>query len=182
MTDKFKFYLTKELKFSNLEAIKIIYMLKLIFLDLSKLCLLYLIFSHYGQENFFLSTSLFTILTRLFLGGTHMKTYLTCFVVSLAYYSLIFYVSSLAFSTVTMACFGLISIIIILMYAPVIPKQRQSLNYNRKIMKIKGLLFSFIIVMLFLTYSNDIFTIGILVIYFQSLSIFLKEGYHVIKN
>lgn len=181
MTDKFKFYLINRLQFSEVEAIKIVYMLKLIYLDLSKLILLYLIFSHSGKGFIFIMTTFLTILIRMAIGGHHMKTYLSCLVVSLSYYSLVFYVSSFAFSTVSLTCFGMISLLIFYWKAPVIPKQRQRLSYNKKRLKIQAIAIAITYILMYLLAPNEITEIAIWVITVQSMVLLLQEVFYVNK-
>ncbi|MBN2795324.1 MAG: accessory gene regulator B family protein [Clostridia bacterium] len=182
MTDKFKFYLINRLQFSEVEAIKISYMLKLIYLDLSKLILLYLIFSHFGKGFFFILTTVLTILIRMAIGGHHMKTYLSCLVISLSYYSLIFYVSSFAFSTVSLTCFGVMSLLIFYWKAPVIPKQRQRLSYNKRKLKIQAIAIAITYIILYWLKPNNLTELGIWVITVQSMVLLLQEVFYVSKT
>lgn len=76
--------------YSDLEIKRIQYALKVIFGDISKLCILFLFFFAIGKTAEYW-TSVFVLLTiRSFSGGIHMKHYWSCLLFSF----LVFYVSA----------------------------------------------------------------------------------------
>lgn len=84
-------YMTNEMKISPSEQKFLIYKLKRILYDLSKLVLLSLFFYSLGYFREFLFAALIAAPLRVYSGGLHFRHYMSCLLFSLGYFSLVIY-------------------------------------------------------------------------------------------
>lgn len=89
--DKLHKYFEKEFNLSELAGIKLKYSLEIIFSELSKLFILFTLFSILRKKTDFFYSFLALFLIRTFTGGLHFKTYGKCLIFSgLFFYTSIF--------------------------------------------------------------------------------------------
>lgn len=78
----------KNFSYTDLQIRRIQYSLKVIGGDISKLCMMLVVFSVLGKTKEYLTAVLVLLTLRSFSGGIHMKSYWSCFFFSLFIFSL----------------------------------------------------------------------------------------------
>lgn len=86
MEEKFKTYLQNEFQFSSLEAGRIIYAIKAIFSELSKLLITLLVALPFGYADEVLVATIVLLSIRCNSGGLHFSHYISCFLFTSAFY------------------------------------------------------------------------------------------------
>lgn len=84
-------YMTSELNLSPSEQKFLIFKFKCVIYDLSKFIILFLFFYSVGYVKEFLFAALISIPLRTHSGGLHFKHYLSCFLFSFGYFTLLIY-------------------------------------------------------------------------------------------
>ena len=78
--------LKKEMLLDDIGALKIEYALTVLKNEGTKLILLFLFYLYFGQEKLFVFCAILLIPVRIFSGGLHMKTNVTCFLFSFFFF------------------------------------------------------------------------------------------------
>lgn len=139
---------------SEKDLLKINYSLQVIMGDISKLIIIFLIFLSIGQLPLFFLSSVFLISTRPLAGGIHCKTYFSCLVCSILYFSVVILYTLLApkFNVIFYIIFAIVSLMLTALYAPCPNEKRPVKNKTTlKILSLISLIFWFI---LFFKLSN----------------------------
>lgn len=185
IVDKIHNYFKNQIVLSELESIKLKYILEVILNDLSKIALLFLVFYFLNRQISFIYCLISLIPLRAYTGGIHYKTYIGCLVFS----GVFFYISIFLSSHFSPSYFIIIiqlmfSLLIIILLAPITSKNRPTYN-KKKIMRFK--FFSILIVlfhftMYFSTKNNPYFIKSIWVITMQSVQLLIAKGGLLYEN
>lgn len=175
--------LTKNGTFSVEDKEKMIFTLSLILSDLSKIIILSLIFILLGNIKFFLITFCISTILRINIGGFHFKKYLSCLLFTSLYYLLLWGIHLSTIPTTVMFQLFIISLLIQLLFAPVVSRQRETIPYpNKKMFKIKALLVSIITFSLYIINNNPYAKIGVWIVIIQSLLILPQKGVKIYEK
>lgn len=123
----------QELKPNRLEWIKIEYGLQIVKSEGIKLLILAFFYILTGKLKIFLFCVSILIPVRIFSGGLHMKSHLTCFLFSFCFFALpIFLLPKISLSAQGYRWILIVSIILIIICAPVVSPQK-AVSSGRKI-------------------------------------------------
>lgn len=112
--------LKKEMLLDDIGALKIAYALTVLKNEGTKLILLFLFYLYLGQEKLFLFCAILLIPVRIFSGGLHMKTNVTCFLFSFIFFLMaIKLLPMLPISIIGHALLLVFSLVIICVCAPI---------------------------------------------------------------
>ncbi|MBW4827579.1 MAG: accessory gene regulator B family protein [Clostridiaceae bacterium] len=133
LIDKLHKYFEKEFNLSELDGIKLKYSLEIIFSELSKLFILFTLFSILRKKTDFIYSFLTLFLIRTFTGGLHFKTYGKCLIFSgLFFYISIFLKDFISVNFTIISILFIFSLFPIIMFAPITHKSRPSYSYKKK--------------------------------------------------
>lgn len=176
--------LYKTLELSNGQQEQIKYILEVILTDLSKVFILIQVFNILNLGNTVLFILLYSMPLRVNIGGFHLKNYLNCLLFSTLYCILVYYITNffrIDFFLLTLL--AVLSSIIILLIAPVIPTKRRSVN-SMKTQRMKRIsLFLLIVYILsFIIKNNPHTRYGIWVIIIQTILLLMAKGVNVYEK
>lgn len=126
------------------DLLKIEYTIEVILGELTKLTIIFLIFLCLNQLPLFLLFYTFLFTTRTLAGGIHCKTFYSCLIVSILYFTVVILLSILLpkFNTYFYMVFFIVSFAIVYKYAPCVNKKRPIKNKKRlKILSLISLTF-----------------------------------------
>ena len=169
--------LSKNGEYTSDEIEKMVYSLMMIITDGSKLVILMVLYLllDYGVE--FIILFILTILLRINIGGFHLKKYLSCLLLSGIYFYILIYLNNIDIRFIQLVTTSIICLLILIIFAPVIPPQRQgvrSLNKNR--LKAKGSFFSSIYIIIYIVKDNYYTQLGVWVVIIQTILILILKG------
>ncbi|MDD2446269.1 MAG: accessory gene regulator B family protein [Tissierellia bacterium] len=177
-------YFEKEFNLSEIEKAKLEYSLNVLFTDISKLLILFIIFSIFGKVKEFLFSMLALLSIRPFTGGLHFNTYLGCFIFTGLFFSSVITLYNLvALSNYSTFIFAF-SFITTLTIAPIIHKNRPSYSKHKlKQFKVMGLAnISIHFLLYFLAPENPYLNISAWVILLQSIQLIIKKGVEIFEK
>lgn len=119
MEKKFKAYLQDEFQFSSLDAGRIIYAIKAIFSELSKLLIALLVALPLGYADEVLIATIVLLSIRCNSGGLHFSHYISCFLFTSAFYVMAIALSRYPLSNGYLALGLLLSLGIFLITGPI---------------------------------------------------------------
>lgn len=171
-------YLGKEFNLTDIEKAKLKYSLDVLFTDISKLIVLFIVFFIIGQGRNFLYSVLALFLIKPFTGGLHFKTYIGCLLFTSLFFLCVIILNntiSLDYYAVYMMVF---SCIIILGISPTAQKNRTNCSERKKrIFKLLALSVVIAHLVLYLIeMENPYLNISIWVITLQSIQLIIKKG------
>lgn len=169
---------------TNTDLLKINYVINVILNDILKLLIVGIIFTILDKTSLFILSLNILISLRLFIGGIHCKTSMSCLLVTILHFFITTIISQILININIIICiiFFIISIVLILIYAPC-PNKKRPLK-NKMILKILSLIsFCFWIIVFFCTYTQRIRSCIFfsLVIQIIQIIINIKEN-HICKN
>jgi len=170
--------------FSDLDHIRIRYVLEVLLTDFSKIILLFIGFSFFNAQKDLFFILLFSVPLRINIGGFHMKKYFSCLSFSAVCYAGIVYVNyQLTLNTTILLMLGMFSIIILSLIAPMLPKERLGVSgIKLRNLKIRAILLSTTYLLLFVTVNNPYTRYGIWVLVIQTLLLILFKGVNTYEN
>ncbi len=119
-------YLTKETTYTSIEKEHMKYALMTLLNELSKTIVLILLFTFIGELRFFAIACFFSLLLKIYIGGFHQKGYWQCFLFTTLYFLVLFILCKLlAFLEPIHIAVSILSILIVLIFAPVTSPQRR---------------------------------------------------------
>ena len=148
MEKKFKAYLQDEFQFSSLDAGRIIYAIKAIFSELSKLLIALLVALPLGYADEVLIATIVLLSIRCNSGGLHFSHYISCFLFTSAFYVMAIALSRYPLSNGYLALGLLLSLGIFLISGPITSVMRPRLTAA----EVKK--FSHRVIILLLVYSS----------------------------
>ena len=148
MEKKFKAYLQDEFQFSSLDAGRIIYAIKAIFSELSKLLIALLVALPLGYADEVLIATIVLLSIRCNSGGLHFSHYISCFLFTSAFYVMASALSRYPLSNGYLALGLLLSLGIFLITGPITSVMRPRLTAA----EVKK--FSHRVIILLLVYSS----------------------------
>ena len=148
MEKKFKAYLQDEFQFSSLDAGRIIYAIKAIFSELSKLLIALLVALPLGYADEVLIATIVLLSIRCNSGGLHFSHYISCFLFTSAFYVMAIALSRYPLSNGYLALGLLLSLGIFLITGPITSVMRPRLTAA----EVKK--FSHRVIILLLVYSS----------------------------
>ena len=148
MEKKFKAYLQDEFQFSSLDAGRIIYAIKAIFSELSKLLIALLVALPLGYADEVLIATIVLLSIRCNSGGLHFSHYISCFLFTSAFYVMAIALSRYPLSKGYLALGLLLSLGIFLITGPITSVMRPRLTAA----EVKK--FSHRVIILLLVYSS----------------------------
>ena len=128
MEKKFKAYLQDEFQFSSLDAGRIIYAIKAIFSELSKLLIALLVALPLGYADEVLIATIVLLSIRCNSGGLHFSHYISCFLFTSAFYVMAIALSRYPLSNGYLALGLLLSLGIFLITGPITSVMRPRLT------------------------------------------------------
>ncbi|WFA09982.1 accessory gene regulator B family protein [Tissierella sp. Yu-01] len=177
-------YFDKEFGLTDIEKAKLKYTLDVLFTDVSKLLILFVIFHILGVSKDFIYSVLALLTIRPFTGGLHFKTYTTCFIFTFFFFSIAIILNniiSLGYSAIYLMIF---SCIVVLSIAPIIHKNRPGYS-NHKKRHFKYLALSVVLLHLILyliAMANPYLNISIWVITLQSIQLLIRKGVDIYEK
>ncbi|WP_042678602.1 accessory gene regulator ArgB-like protein [Anaerosalibacter massiliensis] len=133
LIDKLHRYFEKEFNLSELDSIKLKYSLEIIFSELSKLFILFALFSILRKRTDFIYSFLALFLIRTFTGGLHFKTYGKCLIFSgLFFYISIFLKDFISLNFTIISILFIFSLFTIIIFDPITHESRPSYSYKKK--------------------------------------------------
>lgn len=171
-------YLEKEFELSEIDRAKVKYSLDVLFIDISKLLILLIIFSILGKAKELIYSVLALSTIRPFTGGLHFKTYLGCLLFTSVFFSSVIVLNNIVPLSDLSVFFIAFSFITVLCVAPMTHKNRPyySKNKNNQF-KFFGLV---VISIHFFSYllakENPYLNISIWVIMLQSIQLLIRKG------
>lgn len=168
-----------------MDSTKLRYAMEVIINDLSKLIILLVIFALIGKPME-LIYSFFTLsLLRPFTGGIHFKTYNGCLAFSGVFFlGTILLANNTEFNNTMITIIFLLSLLIILLFAPVPAKTRPTYS-PKKVLQfrlISGLVISCHFIIYFLASNNPYIINSIWVIALQCIQILIGKGASIYEN
>lgn len=177
-------YLEKEFELSAIDKAKLKYSFDVLFTDISKVFILFLIFSFLGYFKEYAYSILVLLTLRPFTGGLHFKTYTACLI-----FTGFFLITSIVLSNIILLdllapFFFVFSFIIMLSIAPIISKNRPSYSYDKRLrFKILGLVIvSAHYIIFMISGKSTYFSISIWIILLQSIQLLIKKGVDVYEK
>ncbi|AFS77743.1 AgrB-like protein [Gottschalkia acidurici 9a] len=179
IVDKFHKYCENEFNLSELDSAKLKYSLQLITGNLSKLLILFFLFSVLGYRKDFIYSFLSLLSIRIFTGGLHLKTYTGCLIFSAFFFCIsIFLKNNIALNHSIVTILFILSILITITMAPVCGKSRPDYSYAKRMQfKITGISFILIhFLMYFFKSNNSYFINAIWAMSLQCIQILIAKG------
>jgi len=178
--------LKEEMSLDDIGALKIDYALTVLKNEGIKFIILFLFYLYLGQEKLFLSCAILLIPVRIFSGGLHMKTNVTCFIFSFIFFFLsIKLLPLLSISSMDYVLLLVLSIITICLFSPIATSKKPIVSkekYQRcKRMAVVNSLFMGGILLLQLD-SLELFQSGIWVFTLQALQLMVAYISQKIKG
>lgn len=172
-------YLSKDLNLLEDDKAKLLYSLRVIIGDLSKLMILYIVFFAVNRSAEYLMALLALSIIRLYTGGLHFKTYTGCLFFTFSFFTSSMYLAtSDLVSRSGLIIIGLISLFIIALFSPITSKNRPDYSVKKRLQfKIIGCTaVTFHLIGFMATKNNPYFLISIWVIFLQSIQLMIAKG------
>ncbi len=171
-------YISKDLNLIDDDQAKLLYSLRVIIGDSSKLVLMFLVFLLFNHVmDFFMAITSLSII-RINTGGLHFKTYLRCLLFSFSFFSLTIYLANnYLLSQSTLFIIGIVSLLIIALISPITSKSRPTYSAKKRLQfKIIGCIsVSFHLIGFMATKNNPYFVISIWVIFLQCIQLMIAK-------
>lgn len=166
------------LELSEVEAIKLRYMLEVIINELLKIIILFIPFYLFGEVWSYIYCLIAIVIIRPMTGGFHTKTFLGC----LAFSTCFFGISMLLIKTIPLhqpllAIICIFDLLILMWFAPIVPKQRP--KYSEQKMFHSKLLSIVVVVIHFGFYvlsNSPYFLCAVWVITLQCVQLLIASG------
>lgn len=171
MEEKFKTYLQDEFQFSSLDAGRIIYAIKAIFYELSKLLIALLAALPFGYADEVLIATIVLLSIRCNSGGLHFSHYISCFLFTSAFYVVAIALSRYPLSNGYLALGLLLALGIFLITGPITSVMRPRLTaaevkkYSRRVIILLLVYSSLLILLETLPYRELIYWVIVLQIF-----------------
>ncbi|WP_352420139.1 accessory gene regulator B family protein [Proteiniborus sp.] len=179
LIDKIHNYFKNHINLSEYDSIKLKYILEVILNELSKIIVLFLIFSFLNEQRSFIYCLISLIPLRAYTGGIHYKTYMGCLIFSGIFFLISIYLSNKFSPNYFNVMIQLVfSLLVIVLLAPITSKTRPKYS-NKKILKFKFfsiLIVLFHFIMYFATKNNPYFAKSIWVITLQCIQLLIAKG------
>lgn len=172
-------YLSKDLNLLEDDQAKLLYSLRVIIGDLSKLVILYIVFFTVNRSAEYLMALLALSIIRLYTGGLHFKTYTGCLLFTFLFFaSSIYLASSNLVSQSGLIVIELTSLFFIALFSPITSKNRPDYSAKKRLQfKIIGCIAVILHLIGFVaTKNNPYFMISIWVIFLQSIQLMIAKG------
>jgi len=182
--EKLTDYLGAELNLSSLDKMKLKYSMETIFNDLSKIFILFILFSFLDKTSDFIYSVLALMTIRPFTGGLHFKTYSGCLTFTGIFFTTsIVLKNNIQLSNIILIAF-VFSFMTIFLLAPITSKNRPSYSNQKKLQfKLKGLC---VITIHFIAYiivnKNPYLANAIWVFILQSIQLLIKKGVEIYEK
>lgn len=179
IVDKLHNYFEVRYNLSHLDSLKLKYSMEIVFNDLSKLAILFIIFSIAGYSSDFIYSVIALLTIRPFTGGLHLKSYTQCILFTGAFFTISILLKNHIF--ITQNIFFLliiISALIIIIFAPIVGENRPTFS-KRKLyqFKLTGLIILILHLIVYLHIKNHPYIINsIWVMVLQSIQILIARG------
>lgn len=185
IVDKLHKYFESKYNLSHLDSLKLKYSMEIIFNDLSKLAILFILFSIAGYALDFVYSVISLLMIRPFTGGLHFKSYTQCILFTGIFFTLSILLKNHVI--ITQYIYFLVftfSVLIIMMFAPIIGDNRPT--YSKKKLyqfKLTGLIILILHLIVYLHNKNHPYIINsIWVIVLQSIQILIARGIKRYEN
>jgi len=179
---KFKAYLQDEFQFSSLDAGRIIYAIKAIFSELSKLLIALLVALPLGYADEVLIATIVLLSIRCNSGGLHFSHYISCFLFTSAFYVMAIALSRYPLSNGYLALGLLLSLGIFLITGPITSVMRPRLTaaevkkYSHRVIILLLVYSSLLILLETLPYRELIYWVIVLQIFQLLCAKFARKG------
>lgn len=182
--NNFKANIMNQFQISEIEADQIVYLIQIIFIDLSKAALIMIPFLFTGYLIEYFSILGLTLVLKSQAGSFHFKNYWLCFTFTSLYFISILLLMKLSIYKTTLLGLGSIAIIIIGILSPMLSEQKKKIKrLNIKALKIRALAISLLYVIFFFIKNNPFTYSAIWVVIIQSSLLLIQKGVsHVPKR
>ena len=177
-------YFEREFELTDIDKAKLKYSFDVLFTDISKFFILFLIFSFLGYFKEYAYSILVLLTIRPFTGGLHFKTYTACLVFT-GFFLITSIILNHKISINFLAPFFFVfSLITMLCTAPIISKNRPSYSYVKRLQfKILGLVVISVHYLIYMTAEkNTYLTLSICIILLQSIQLLIKKGVDIFEK
>lgn len=131
--DKLHKYFETSFELSQIDSIKLKYSLELVMGEISKFFILFFLFWVLGKATDFIYSLLTLMIIRVFTGGLHFKHYSNCIIFSgFFFYISIFLKNYFHLNPFSIIAMYILSLFIIIIFAPVFGKSRPNYSYKKK--------------------------------------------------
>lgn len=169
-------YLTKETTYTSIEKEHMKYALMTLLNELSKTIVLILLFTFIGELRFFAIACFFSLLLKIYIGGFHQKGYWQCFLFTTLYFLVLLYFVNFSLLEPIHIAVSILSILIVLIFAPVTSPQRRVKKERANLLKVTGFLVSMAYVIGALYFQNYYTRIALYALVLQTVLIVLRKG------
>lgn len=168
--------LKNNFNFTQIENLKIKYIISILISETSKLILMALFFKSLGYIYDFMLLTLSLLLFRPQIGGLHFKSYIKCFSFTLTFSLIIIILKNfLPLTTKSIILLGIFSLINIFLFAPLISKQKRAHIKSRSSWKITLLALLHIAILVIFP-QNSYLEITIWALFLQSIQLIIGRG------
>jgi accessory gene regulator B len=152
---------------------KVKYSLQVILWETEKIILLGLIFAYLGKFQYFLSTTLVLVSIKAFTGGYHAKSSLTCFILSLAIFSISILLApsfSISFEIMVLlvACIFIFSLFFPALPSVQLPKSMIKASVQKKRKLLSTLFTLFWLLLILINHERPLSLSWLCIIYLQN--------------
>ncbi|MBI9010644.1 MAG: accessory gene regulator B family protein [Clostridiales bacterium] len=182
--NNFKSNIINQFQISEIEADQIIYLLQIIFSDLSKVAIILIPFLYTGYLIEYFSILGLTLVLKSQAGSFHFKNYWSCLIFTSLYFISILLLMKLNINKNILIGLGSLAVIIIAILSPMLSEQKKKIKrLNIKALKIRALAISLLYVSFFIIKNNPFTHSAIWVVIIQSSLLLIQKGVsHVTKR
>ena len=167
--------LNNNFNFTNIEVIKIKYILSILVSETSKIILMALFFNYFGYLYEFILLTLSLLIFRPNIGGLHFDSYSKCFSFTLLFSIMVIFLNnSFSLTKVTIIYLGSFNFICIYLFAPLVSKQKKSYVTSGNSWKIS--LLSLVHTTLLLIFPQNLYLlITVWALFLQSIQLIIRK-------
>jgi accessory gene regulator B len=161
-----------EKSLTDVQKEQISYSLTAIINDLSKVTILFSVFSLLGLEMQFLAISVYSVLLRVIIGGHHFKSYWTCFVFTSMYYAVLMTAGRYSINGTILTTAYTVFAVILIWLAPSTSQERAAIRkHSATRYKIAVAILIVTYYTIHLLFEGPITQLGLITVIFQSIQL-----------
>lgn len=164
---------------------QISYSLTAIINDLSKVIILFSVFSLLGLGIKFLAISVYSVLLRVIIGGHHFKSYWACFAFTSMYYTVLMTAGRYNISGTLLTTAYTVFAVVLIWLAPSTSRERAAIRkHSATRYKIAVAILIVTYYTIHLLFESPITQLGLMTVIFQSIQLLIMKGVrtHEIKK
>jgi len=182
--NNFKSNLMNQFRMTEVEADQIVYLLQIIFTDLSKVAIIFIPFLVTGYLVEYFSILGLTLVLKSQAGSFHFKNYWSCLIFTSLYFISILLLMKLNINRTLLLGLGSIAVILIGILSPMLSDQKKKIKrLNIKALKMRAIAISLLYVVFYIVKTNPFTHSAIWVVIIQSSLLLIQKGVsHVTKR